>query len=206
MTKAHFDSEINRLKREFGQRSVGPEKANAYWRLFYDVPDEVFTDAISMCFAELRGAPAASVLQKFIVEAKRAYDERGSYPSGLSQVTDFLSSIPISEPDPEAKKRIKARIKLLQDYNAKKISKKQWREGMAFYDSFLPPAERPPEWPYGTTQASNCTTSKAAGCSKCQDSGLVHKKDSKGCGFVWRCTCRASGAHNQQIPQFGGYQ
>jgi len=130
MTEEVFERQIQRLSSQW-KNSYGPERKALLWEAFKNETDETFTDAVSECLGTLRGAPLVEDLSKACQNAKTRHFKQAHYTekSVLGEMYSLASKNRTADRDFVAQC-----LRLLTDYQNRKITKAQFEQGCDLLD------------------------------------------------------------------------
>lgn len=180
MTSHEFNTQINRLKDCFTDRSYSDERMKVIWREVQDLDGKWFAKVVDRFIGECRQAPLMTEFREEIAkERERLWELQKKH--NAKDAKDFMSGI--YQPDD---------IKTICQYIVKRVS-----GGVSDQDfsSFIKHLD--------TAAEGLATVQPIQKCSTCQERGLIFVRYTSGYEFVYRCTCLYGQRHSKGIPVIG---
>lgn len=128
MSPDEFQVQLDRLKNTFGPRSYPGERSEHIFQCLKSLQIGVFEQLVTDAIAGMRSAPLLKDFNELLAK-RNAKPDRQEWGDFFQETYN-----PANYDDTQVRERIQARINLIKDYAARKITKRQFDEGCDFYD------------------------------------------------------------------------
>lgn len=179
MTNEFFITQVKRLKDVYGEKAYPDERVRLMWNAFKNCFDEVFKEACDDLITHRRTAPMLPEMLEAVDVCINRDKERRLQTQQVISGQDVLTQMKAASKISPNKDFSSMCIKLLDDYQKGKLTKKQFEEGCDFLDE----------------TAKKITEIKV--CNKCNQTGYVMRPNEYGYDFLHRCDCSVG----QRMPE-----